>query len=198
MSVKVEVLEKLVGESEALVESAEEKEKSLLSQLRRQQINLQEREVERDTWRKPAPLQNHTSSDHHQIQQSPLANHPATLNRIAALESEIRCLYSAIRYLRSRAATNYRSTSKDFISVPLVGQKLTMTPKQIHKAEAAESLRELVHLLSQPQSRLVSLRVSQKEDRLKWKPRRRQRTMLWQRKDVENRLTGIYIQAIKN
>lgn len=180
MSVKVEVLEKRVGESggrrervrelEALVESAEEKEKSLLSQLRRQQINLEELEVERNSWRKPAPLQNHTSSDHHQIQQSTFANHPATLNRITALESEIRCLHSAIRYLRSKAATNNRPTSKTFISVPLAGQKLPMTPEQIRKAEAAENLRELVHLVSKPESRLVSLRVSKKEDRLKWKP----------------------------
>ena len=180
MSVKVEVLEKRVGESggrrervrelEAFIESAEVKEKSLLSQLRRQQINLQELEVERDSWKKPAPSQNHTASDHHQIHQSPLTNHPATQNRITALESEIRCLHSAIRYLRSRAATNHRTTSKAFISVPLAGQKLPMTTEQIHKAEAAENLRELVHLLSEPESRLVSLRVSKKEDRLKWKP----------------------------
>lgn len=180
MSVKVEVLEKRVGESggrrervrelEAMIESAEEKEKSLLSQLRHQQLNLQELEVERDSWKKPVPLQHHTSSDHHQSQHSPSANQPATLNRIAALESEIRCLHSAIRCLRSRAATNHRSTSKAFISVPLAGQKMPMTPEQIHRAEAAENLRELVHLLSQPESRLVGLRVSKKEDRLKWKP----------------------------
>lgn len=179
MSVKVEVLEKRVGESgsrrervrelEAIIERAEEKEKSLLSQLRRQQLNLQELEVERDSWKKPVPLQHHTSSDH-QSQQSPSANHPTTLNRIAALESEIRCLHSAIRCLRSRSATHHRSRSKAFISVPLAVQKLPMTPEQIHKAEAAENLRELVHLLSQPQSRLVDLRVSKMEDRLKWKP----------------------------
>lgn len=180
MSVKVEVLEKRVGESggrrervrelEAIIESAEEKEKSLLLQLRRQQLNLQELEVERDSWKKPVPLQRHTSSDHQQSQHLPSANHPATLNRIIALESEIRCLHSAIRCLRSRAATHHRSASKAFLSVPLAGQKIPMTPEQIHKAEAAENLRELVHLLSQPESRLVGLRISKKEDRLKWKP----------------------------
>lgn len=180
MSVKVEVLEKRVGESigrrervrelEVIIESAEVKEKSLLSQLRRQQLNLQELEVERDSWKKPVPLQNHSSSDHHQSQHSPSANHPDTLNQIAALGSEIRCLHSAIRCLRSRAAPHHRYTSKAFVSLPFTGQKLPMTPEQIHKAEAAENLRELVHLLSRPQNRLVGLRVSEKEDRLKWKP----------------------------
>lgn len=182
MSVKVEVLEKRVGESggrrervrelEGIVDTAMEKEKSLLAHLSRQQLLLKDLEAEREAWKKSPSLQNRTSSDYPVGNSLPSSTDPSSFHRIATLESEIRALQSSIRYLRSTSRTHHLSSSLDFLSNPLIPPAVTPTPTKILKSEATDVLKELVHLVSRPENRLLSLHSSKREERLRWKPAR--------------------------
>lgn len=182
MSVKVEVLEKRVGESggrrervrelEGIVDTAMEKEKSLLAHLSRQQLLLKDLEAEREAWKKSPSLQNRTSSDYRVGNSLSSSTDPSSFHRIATLESEIRALQSSIRYLRSTSRTHHLSSSLDFLSNPLIPPAVTPTPTKILKSEATDVLKELVHLVSRPENRLLSLHSSKREERLRWKPAR--------------------------
>lgn len=185
MGVKVEVLEKRVGESggrrervrelEGIVDTAKEKEKSLLAHLTRQQQLLKELEAEREAWKKSAPLQYHASSDYYDGNSLQSFTDPSPLRKLAKLailESEIRALQSSIRYLRSTSSTHHLSSSLDFLSTPLIPPAAIPTPAKIIKSEATDVLRELVHLVSRPENRLLALRSSKREERLRWKPAR--------------------------
>lgn len=182
MSVKVEVLEKRVGESggrrervrelEGIVDTAKEKEKSLLAHLTRQQQLLKDFEAEREAWKKSASLQNRAPSDHPVGSNIPLTTDASSFHRIATLKSEILALQSSIRYLRSTSRTHHLSSSLDFLSAPLIPPAATPTPVKVIRTEAADVLKELVHLVSRPENRLLALRSSKREDRLRWKPAR--------------------------
>lgn len=178
MSVKVEVLEKRVGESgsrrekvrelEAIVDVAQAKETSLLAHLTRQQVALQELETERKTWKK-------SSLQMLQFSESRPGPNPtdnaSSLRKIATLESEIRALQSSIRYLRSTSSTHSLSSSLAFLSTPLIPPP-SRNPSSALQSEAADVLKELLHLVSRPDNDLLALRASERDDRLKWKPAR--------------------------
>lgn len=176
MSVKIEILEKRAGESggrrekvqelEAIVDAAKEKEKSLLAHLMRQQLALQDLETERKTWKKSS-VQNHLSTNS-RLSQIP-ADSASSLRKIATLESEIRALQSSIRYLRSTSNTHELSTSLAFLYTPLLPQP-PPDPSSALKSEAVDVLKELLHLVSRPDNGLLSLRASERDERLKWKP----------------------------
>ncbi|MCJ1467293.1 hypothetical protein MMC07_005917 [Pseudocyphellaria aurata] len=182
MSVKVEVLEKRVGESvgrrervrelEGIADTAKEKEKSLLAHLTRQQQLLRDFEAEREAWKNSAPLQNRAPSDYPVGNNIPSTPDASSSHRIATLKSEISALQSSIRYLRSTSRTHHLSSSLDFLSAPLIPPAATPTPVRIIKSEAADVLKEFVHLVSRPENRLFALRSSNREDRLRWKPAR--------------------------
>lgn len=175
MSVKVEVLEKRVGESsgrrekvrelEGMVDKAKVKEKSLLNHLKHLEANLQTLETERETWRKSSHLQKRPSSS----QILPPAAETSTPHKIAVLETEIRSLQSSIRYLRSTSSTHYLPNSLAFLSTPVRSQ--TPQPRPL-KSEAVDVLKELVNLVTRPESRLLAIRATEKDERLKWKPAR--------------------------
>lgn len=182
MSVKVEVLEKRVGESggwrekvrelEGIVDNAREKEESLLAHLSRQQQLLKNLEAEREAWKKSPHLQNRASSDYPVGNGLPSSADSSSLHKIATLESEIRALQSSIRYLRSTSSTHHLSSSLDFLSLPLTPLAMPPTPAKIIKSEAVDVLKELVHLVSCPENRLLALRSSKQEERLSWKSAR--------------------------
>lgn len=182
MSVKVEVLEKRVGESggrrervrelEGIVDTAKEKEKSLLAHLTRQQQLLKDLEAEREAWKKSPAMQSRTSPNFSVANSLPLSMNPSSLRKIATLESEILALQSSIRYLRSTSSTHHLSSSLDFLSTPLIPLAATPHPAKLTKFEAADVLKELVHLVSEPENRLLALRSSKREERLRWKPAR--------------------------
>lgn len=176
MSVKVEVLAKRVGESggrrekvrelEMAVETSRVKEQDLLSHLGHLQRNLRDLESEREAWKKtpqhqPLPVDpSNTNAD----------NSPSSLRQIQALKSEIAALQSSIRYLRAVSHNHTLSSSLSFLSVPLVapppGSRTTL------RSEAADVLREMLHLATRPENQVVRLKLVPPEDRLKWRPMR--------------------------
>lgn len=182
MSVKVEVLEKRVSESggrrervrelEGIVDNATEKENSLISHITRQQQLLKDLEAEREAWKKSPALQNHASSDYSVGNSLPSSTDLSLVHKIATLESEIRSLQSSIRYLRSTSRTHLLSSSLDFLTTPLIPSVATNTPAKIIKSEAVDVLKELVHMVSRPENRLLALRSSKRDERLRWKPAR--------------------------
>lgn len=178
MSVKVEVLEKRVGESgsrrervkelEIEVESARRNEKTLISKLSDLQSELRTLESEREQWKQ--------SPQHTQLTTQPGQNpdtttpSPSSLHRVATLEAEISSLQSSIRYLRSASHAHTLSTAHSFLSTPL-------TPKPpappLIQTEAKDVLKEMLTLVSQPQSRAIKLQNRDGKDRLKWQPVRK-------------------------
>lgn len=176
MSVKVEVLAKRVGESggrrekirelEAAVETRRVKEQDLLSHLAHLQRNLRELETEREAWKK--------SPQHQPLPVDPLSNNannsPSSLHQIQVLKSEIVALQSSIGYLRT-ASHNYNlSSSLSFLSAPLVPPP--PAPRTTLRSEAADVLREMLHLTTRPENQIVQLKPMQPKDRLKWRPLR--------------------------
>lgn len=176
MSVQVEVLAKRVGESggrrekvrqlEVAVETARVKEQDLLSHLAHLQRNLRDLESQREAWKKTP-------------QHQPLAvdwsnpnatNSPSSLRQIQALKSEIVALQSSIRYLRAVSHNHTLSSSLSFLSVPLVAPP--PAPRKTLRSEAADVLREMLHLATRPENQMVGLKSVPSEDRLKWRPMR--------------------------
>ena len=176
MSVKVEVLEKRVGESggrrekvrelEAAVEAAVFKEKDLLGKLAYFQNELRSFEVEREKWKQSPQAAVPTS----QLGQAAVATtSPAVLLQIDALKSEIKTLQSSIRYLRSASYNNTLSSTYEFLSRPLVPAQ---PPPSRIQTEAKGVLKEMLNLASQSESQVVRLQPRNKADRLRWRPAR--------------------------
>lgn len=174
MSVKMEVLAKRVGESggrrekvrelETAVQTARVKEQDLLSRLAHLQRNLRDLESEREAWKK--------SPHHHQLSADPsginAVNSPSSERQIQALQSEIATLQSSIHYLRTVSHNYTLSSSLSFLSVPLVTPP--PAPRITLRSEATDVLREMLHLATQPENQMVSLKAVPPEDRLKWRP----------------------------
>ena len=176
MSVKIEVLEKRVGESggrrekvrelEAAVEAAVFKEKDLLGKLAYFQNELRSFEVEREKWKQSPQAAVPTS----QLGQATVATtSPAVLLQIDALKSEIKTLQSSIRYLRSASYNNTLSSTYEFLSRPLVPAQ---PPPSHIQTEAKDVLKEMLNLASQSESQVVRLQPRNKADRLRWRPAR--------------------------
>lgn len=176
LSVKVEVLANRVGESigrrekarelESAVESARVKEQDLLSHLAQLQRNLGALESEREIWKK---------TPQHQPQPVDLSNpdannSPSSLRQIQLLKSEIAALQASMRYLRSVSHNRTLASSLTFLSVPLIASP--PAPRTRLQSEAADVLREMLHLTTRPENRLVRLKLMSREDRLKWRPTR--------------------------
>ena len=176
MNVKVEVLEKRVGESggrrekvrelEAAVEAAVFKEKDLLGKLAYLQHELRSVEVEREKWKQLPQAAAPTS----QLGQAGAATTShAVLLQIDALKSEIKALQSSIRYLRSASYNNTLSSTYEFLSRPLVPAQ---PPPSHIQTEAKDVLKEMLNLVSQSENQVVRLQPRNKADRLRWRPAR--------------------------
>lgn len=175
MSVKVEVLEKRVGESggrrervrelEGEVESAKGKEQILVSKLSNLQTELRSLESEREEWKQsPQTLPPTTQAAQNTGTTTPSAS---SLHQIATLKAEISALQSSIRYLRSASHAQTLSTAHSFLSTPIAPSP--STPPLI-QTEAKDVLKEMLTLISQPDNRAVKLQSRDKADRLKWQP----------------------------
>ena len=182
MGVKVEVLEKRVGESggrrervrelETTVESAVSKEKDLLGKLAYLQNELQGLEAEREKWKQLPQAAAPTS----QAGQLPAAKtSQAALHQIDTLKSEIKALQSSIRYLRSASYNDAFSSSYRFLSAPLVPAQ---PPPSHIQTEARDVLKEMLNLVSQSENQIVRLQPRNRADRLRWRPMRE--TSTWQ------------------
>lgn len=176
MGVKIEVLEKRVGESggrrekvrelEVTVEAANSKEKDLLGKLSHLQNELRSLETEREKWKRspqvaaPASQPNQDTND--------TMSH-SSLRQIDTLKSEIKALQSSIRFLRSASYNHTLSSSYAFVSAPLT--PIPPPPSHI-QTEAKDVLKEMLNLVSQPENQIVRLQPRNKSDRLRWRPAR--------------------------
>ena len=174
MGVKVEVLEKRVGEFggrrekvrelEVIVEAARSREKDLLGKLTQLQIELRSLEAQREKWKQvpqdaaPMPLPDHIPST---------STSQASLRQIENLKTEIEALQSSIRYLRSASHDHNLSSSYSFLSTPIDSRESTSSPLQ---TEAKDVLKEMLNLVSQPANQIVRLQPRDKADRLRWRP----------------------------
>lgn len=182
MSVKVEVLEKRVGESggrrekvrelEAVVEAARSKENDLFSNLTHLQSELRNLEAEREKW-KQAPQLAPTASHPGQAATTATASQ-ASLRQIETLKDEIKALQSSIRYLRSASHRQSLSSAYNFLSAPIAP---TEPAPSLIQTEAKDVLKEMLNLVSQPDRQIVKLQPRSKADRLRWQSVRE--TSIW-------------------
>lgn len=187
MSVKVEVLEKRVGESsgrkekvrelESIIEATQSKERELTLKLNQLRTELQNAEGEREKWKQTAQAQS-SASQPGQISATGargVTTSEASLRQIESLKSEIKSLQSSIRYLRSASHTHSMSTSYDFLSTPIAS---VSPPPPLVQSEAKEVLKEMLGLITNPENQIVKLEARAKVDRLRWRPTRE--TSNWQ------------------
>ena len=172
MCVKVEVLEKRVGESggrrekvrelETAVEAAASKEKDLFGKLTYLQNELRSLEAEREKWKQSPQVAGPAS----RLGQDTAVTSPASLRQIDHLKTEIKALQSSVRYLRSASYDHAVSSSYKFVSEPLaLAQPL---PSNI-ETEAKDVLKEMLNLVSQPSNQIVRLQSRDKAERLRWR-----------------------------
>ncbi len=176
MSVKVEVLEKRVGESggrrervrelEAIIEAARWKENDLLTKLTQAQGELRNLEAEREKWKQAPQLVPTTPNGQATI--APTTSQ-ASLREIDSLRAEIKTLQSSIRYLRSATQKQTLSTAYDFLSAPITHTK---PPPPLIETEAKDLLKEMLNLVSHTDNCIVKLQPREKADRLRWRPSR--------------------------
>ena len=176
VGVKVEILEKRVGESggrrekvrelESAVEAANSKEKDLLGKLTHLQNELRSLETEREIWKQTPQVAAPTSKPG----QKPTATtSQASLRQIDTLKSEIKTLQSSILYLRSASSNHTLSSTYEFISAPLVP---ALPPPSHIQTEAKDVLKEMLSLVSQPNNQIVRIQPRNKAERLCWRPAR--------------------------
>ena len=176
MSVKIEVLEKRVGESggrrervrelEAIIEAAKRKESDLVTKLTQAQADLRGLEAEREKWKQAPQLAPTTQNGQDTI--APTTSQ-ASLREIDSLKAEIKTLHSSIRYLRSATHKQTISTAYEFLSTPITR---TEAPPSFIETEAKDVLKEIVNLVSHADNYTVRLQPREKGDRLRWRPSR--------------------------
>ena len=176
MGVKVEVLEKRVGESggrrekvrelEAAVEAANSKENDLIGKLTHFQNELRSLEAEREKWKQAPQVAAPTSQTE---QNTATTTSQASLRQIETLKSEIKVLQSSIRYLRSASYNHTLSSTYNLVSAPLTPAQ---PPPSHIKTEAKDILKEMLEIVSQPENQVVRLQPTNKAERLRWRPAR--------------------------
>ena len=176
MSVKIEVLEKRVGESggrrekvrelEAMIEAARWKENDLVTKLAQAQGELRNLEAEREKWKQAPKLAPTTPNGQATIAPS---TSQASLREIDSLKAEIKTLQSSIRYVRSATHKQTLSTAYEFLSTPITRIE---APPPLIETEAKDLLKEMLNLVCDTDNRTVRLQPREKGDRLRWRPSR--------------------------
>ncbi|KAL9132097.1 MAG: hypothetical protein Q9217_000133 [Psora testacea] len=185
LSVKVEVLEKRVGESggwrervrelETAAEAAKMKEKDFISKLSHLHIEIEKLEAERETWKQASKSQLPNAQSGQLAPAVEATSAARSIRQIECLRSEISALQSCVRYLRSAQYNTLISASQTDLSTPLTSPAPQPSPLE---TEARDVLKEMLHLVSQPTSYPIKLHPRPKEDRLRWHPARE--TSMWQ------------------
>jgi len=175
LSVKVEILEKRVGDSggrrekvrelEAEVGSAKSKERALVSKLSDLQTELRNLESEREEWKQSPQAAPPTAQPGQST--GTTTTSASSLHEIACLKAEIATLQSSIRYLRSTSHAHTLSTAQSFLSTPIIPSS---PPPPLIQTEAKDVLKEMLNLISQPANRIVKLQARERGNRLKWQP----------------------------
>lgn len=178
MTVKVEVLEKRVGESggrrehvkelETAVHVSRAKERELLSKLSALQKELQALEGEREKWKKAPTAPTATIGGPVQDANANALPSASTMAQIEWLENEISTLRSTIRYLQRQSHATHLDSSLAFLNEPLVAPQ--PPAHSLLQTEARDVLKEMLHLVTQPENQMVKLNVPERSERLKWRP----------------------------
>ena len=175
MGVKVEVLERRVGESggrrekvrelEASVEAAKVKEKDLQEKLDQLQHELRSLEAEREKWKSAPQIAPHTPQPGQVAVQSVASE--ASRRLIDALKAEIRALQSAVRFLRAASHAQTLSKAHAFLSMPIAPIEPQVPNTE---AEAKDVLKEMLGLVSKSENQTVKLQPRDTANRLRWRP----------------------------
>lgn len=178
MTVKVEVLEKRVGESggrkeqakqlETALQAAKVTERELISKLGELRRDLRSLEAEREQWKKTSMAPVATAADLSRESTVSTAPSVSALAQIQLLKTQISTLESTIRYLRNQAHTLHFQSTLAFLNEPLIPPQ---PPAQsLLQTEARDALKEMLHLVTQPKNQLVKFVVPERGERLKWRP----------------------------
>ncbi|KAL6717328.1 hypothetical protein ACLMJK_005243 [Lecanora helva] len=177
MSVKVEVLEKRMGEAggrrekvkelELELDMTKQQEKYLLNKLSDLQTELHTLESEREKWKQSPQVTSPTVPPGGSQGAKPPPTSESTLRQISALRTQISNLESSIRYLRSASHAHSLSRAYDFLSSPITPPP---PPQPLIQTEAKDILKEMLNLISQPENQTIRLQARQQQDRLKWQP----------------------------
>lgn len=197
MTVKVEVLEKRVGESggrreqvrelEAALQAARTKEKDLSSRLSELRKDLRSIEGERERWKKAPITATVATTDTGQAAAATIPPSATNLAQIQLLKLQIATLESAIRHLRRQAHAHDIDSSIAFLNQPLIPSR---DPSQsLLQTEACDVLREMLHFVTQPENQLVRLNVPKRDERLKW--RSAKETAAWQTSRMTEEWEGL-------
>ena len=178
MTVKVEILEKRAGESggrreqvkelETAVQVSRTKEKELLSRLTALQKSLESLEEERERWKVAPTVPAATTANPVQNMGANTPPTASTLARIQVLKSEISTLQSTIRYLQRQTHARHLDSSLAFLNEPLT--PINPPAQSLLHSEARDVLKEMLHLVTQPENHMVKLNVPERSERLKWRP----------------------------
>ena len=178
MTVKVEVLEKRVGESggrrehvkelETAVQVSRAKERELLSKLSALQKDLQALEGEREKWKKTPTAPTATIGGPVQDANANAPPSASAMAQIQRLKNDISTLQSTIRYLQRQSHATHLDSSLAFLNEPLLAPR--PPPPSLLQSEARDVLKEMLHHVTQPENQMVKLNVPERSERLKWRP----------------------------
>ncbi|KAL8831802.1 MAG: hypothetical protein Q9191_000657 [Dirinaria sp. TL-2023a] len=178
MSVKIEVLEKRVGESssrreqvrelELVAEASRSKEKDLTTKMKSLQQDLRKLENERDALKKSSMTAPAAAVNGGTPNLADAAPSATTLAQIHHLRSQISTLESTIRHLRRQNHSQYLDSSLSFLSEPLTPP--TPASRTLLQSETRDVLKEMIQLVAKPGNQMVKLNNVKKEERFKWRP----------------------------
>ncbi|KAL9039033.1 MAG: hypothetical protein Q9214_005040 [Letrouitia sp. 1 TL-2023] len=178
MGIKVEVLEKRVGETtgrrdrlrqlEDIVEMARAREEELVGTVNRLRTERNSAREESDKLMKDA-VKIHSSVDQASVnlaQSSKLSP-----QRTSELEAEIRILQAAVRHLRYTSYTHTINSAYTFLEQPLQPVPSAKEQKaRLRQSESRAVLKEMLEIATDPCNSPVRLKARKREERLAWRP----------------------------
>lgn len=186
MGIKVEVLEKRVGETagradrlrqlEDIVERARAREEELVGTVNRLRTERNSaREESEKLMRNGVKI--HTSAD--QVSAKLAQTSEPSPQRISDLEAEIRILQAAVRHLRYTSYTHTIKSAYTFLEQPLQPVPSAKEQKtRLRQSESRAVLKEMLDIATDPSNGPIRLKPRKREERLAWRPLKE--TSRWQ------------------
>ena len=178
MGVKVEVLEKRVGEVggrreelrqlEDVVEKAKHREAELVRTVNRLRVERNSLREEKDTLEKDGVKVPTTAE---QARRDTMHHADSSAERVEELEADIKTLQAAIRHLRAHSYSHTISSASTFLDEPLQPMPSPKEQKaKLRQSEARAVLKEMLTIAVSPDNGHVRFKRRTKEERLGWRP----------------------------
>ncbi|KAL9607726.1 MAG: hypothetical protein Q9167_007388 [Letrouitia subvulpina] len=178
MGIKVEVLEKRVGETtgrrdrlrqlEDIVERARAREEELVGTVNRLRSERNSAREEREKLMKDG-VKIHSSADQAGVDLAQSSE--ASLQQISDLKAEIRILQAAVRHLRYTSYTHTINSAYTFLEQPLQpGPSAKEQKARLRQSESRAVLKEMLAIATDPCNGPVRLKPRRREERLAWRP----------------------------